>query len=197
VNGKFAPCGTRSRSGVRACFHGQNSRTGGCSSALARSDAGWLPFHQVGSSRATCSSRAGVTMLSLHPDLFIARRTKLNFGLRFDGGSVAKGTASAQDSGMSLKTFRAADGVTWTVWRVEAGSATVVPGTPSVWLAFQNEDGSERRRLINFPDDWSQRSEQLLDLLRRMAEPVVSWRRPSPPGGVERLRSESGSDANE
>jgi hypothetical protein len=98
---------------------------------------------------------------------------------------------------MSLKTFRAPDGMTWTVWRVEAGSATVVPGAPSAWLAFQNEDGSERRRLINFPDDWAQRSEQLLELLRRMAEPVVSWRRPSPPGGVELLGRESSSDAKD
>jgi hypothetical protein len=98
---------------------------------------------------------------------------------------------------MSLKTFRAPDGMTWTVWRVEAGSAIVVPGSPSVWLAFQNEDGSERRRLINFPDDWAQRSEQLLELLRRMAEPVVTWRRPSPPSGVELQRRESSSDANE
>lgn len=86
---------------------------------------------------------------------------------------------------MSLKTFRATDGTTWTVWRVETGAVPVVPGTPSVWLAFQNEDGTERRRLLEVPGDWEQLSDQLLDLLRRMAEPVVSWRRPSPPGGVD------------
>jgi hypothetical protein len=85
---------------------------------------------------------------------------------------------------MSLKTFRAPDGTNWTAWRVET-SVPVVPGTPSVWLAFQNEDGTERRRLLEVPDDWEQLSDQLLDLLRRIAEPVVSWRRPSPPGGVD------------
>jgi hypothetical protein len=91
---------------------------------------------------------------------------------------------------MSLKTFRAADGSTWTVWRVETGTLPVVPGTPSVWLAFQNEDGTERRRLLEVPEGWDQLSDQLLDLLRRMAEPVGSWRRPSPPGGVARPKDE-------
>ncbi|MDB4890139.1 MAG: hypothetical protein JWL61_1994 [Gemmatimonadetes bacterium] len=85
---------------------------------------------------------------------------------------------------MSLKTFRAPDGTIWTAWRVETGAAPVVPGTPSVWLAFQNEDGTERRRLMEVPDDWEQLSDQLLDLLRRMAEPVAAWKRASPPGGV-------------
>ena len=89
---------------------------------------------------------------------------------------------------MSLKTFCAPDGTTWTAWRVETGTLPVIPGTPSVWLAFQNEDCTERRRLLEVPDDWEQLSDQLLDLLRRMAEPVVSWRRPSPPGGVESPR---------
>ena len=84
----------------------------------------------------------------------------------------------------------------WTVWRVEASSAMVVPGSPSVWLAFQTEDGAERRRLIDFPDDWERLSEQLLDLLRRMAEPVSAWRRPSPPGGVEQ-HSAAGANGEE
>ena len=86
---------------------------------------------------------------------------------------------------MSLKTFRGADGSTWTAWRVETGTVPVVPGTPSVWLAFQNEDGTERRRLLDVPDDWERLSDQSLDLLRRMAEPVVAWRRISPPNGID------------
>jgi hypothetical protein len=66
-----------------------------------------------------------------------------------------------------------------------------------MWLAFQNEQGTERRRLLEFPDEWIQLSDRLLDLLRRMAEPVVSWQRPSPPDGVEQQRSEAQSDAKE
>ena len=92
---------------------------------------------------------------------------------------------SANVLGMSLKTFRAADGSTWTAWRVETGTTPVVPGTPSMWLAFQNEDGSERRRLLEVPEDWERLSDQSLDLLRRMAEPVGQGRRASPPGGVD------------
>ncbi len=98
---------------------------------------------------------------------------------------------------MSIKTFCAPDGVMWTVWRVDAGSAMVVPGTPSAWLAFQTANGAERRRLIDFPDDWARLSDQLLDLLRRMAEPVSAWRRPSPPGGVEQPHSSAGADGKE
>lgn len=89
---------------------------------------------------------------------------------------------------MSLKTFRAPDGTCWTAWRVETGTEPVVPGTPSVWLAFQSEDGTERRRLLEVPDDWEQLSDQLLDLLRRMAEPVTPGRRTSPPSGVDLSR---------
>jgi hypothetical protein len=98
------------------------------------------------------------------------------------------GTVSANILGMSLKTFRAPDGTIWTAWRVETGTVPIVPGTPSMWLAFQNEDCTERRRLLEVPEDWEQLSDQLLDLLRRMAEPVASWRRPSPAGGVEAPR---------
>ncbi len=96
-----------------------------------------------------------------------------------------------------MRTFRAPDESEWTVWRVEAGNPAIVPGAPTVWLAFQNEDGTERRRLIEFPEDWPQLSDQLLDLLRRMAEPATGARRPSPSGGFKQVDSESESHAKE
>ncbi|MEP6730344.1 MAG: hypothetical protein ABJE10_06890 [bacterium] len=86
---------------------------------------------------------------------------------------------------MSLRTFLSADGTTWTAWRVDSGRAAVVPGTPTEWLAFKNDDDTERRRLLKFPDDWEALSDQLLDLLRRMAEPVLP-RRMTPPEGAPR-----------
>jgi hypothetical protein len=98
---------------------------------------------------------------------------------------------------MSMRTFRAPDQSNWTVWRVEAASSVIVPGTPSVWLAFQNEDGTERRRLVEFPEDWPQLSDQLLDLLRRMATPAGSPQRSSAPRGFPQLDAETESEPRE
>jgi hypothetical protein len=88
---------------------------------------------------------------------------------------------------MGLRTFLAGDGTRWTVWLVRSGSVGAVPGTPAEWLAFQNEDGTERRRLLEVPAGWAALADERLDLLRRVAEPVKLWsQRHSPPIGVER-----------
>ena len=78
---------------------------------------------------------------------------------------------------MALRTFLAADGGTWTVWLVRPGrSSGPQPGIPEEWLAFQNEDESERLRLREVPPGWEELSDAHLDVLRRMADAV---RRPS------------------
>jgi hypothetical protein len=74
---------------------------------------------------------------------------------------------------MALRTFRADDGTQWTVWSIRNGSAGVAAGAPAEWLAFQNEDCSERRRLFDVPVGWADFSEARLDLLRHVAEPVT------------------------
>lgn len=85
---------------------------------------------------------------------------------------------------MALRTFVAQDGTTWTVWLVQTSGLSGVTGTPPEWLAFQNEDDSQRRRLIEVPAGWDTLSDDRLDLLRRMAEPVKGWAsRHTPPGG--------------
>lgn len=87
---------------------------------------------------------------------------------------------------MALRSFASRDGTTWTAWQVRADTSSTIPGTPSEWLAFQNADGSERRRLLDVPQGWDQFPDDRLDLLRRMAEPVtLLTSRHSPPGGVE------------
>ena len=54
---------------------------------------------------------------------------------------------------MALRTFAASDGTTWTAWLVQSGFAATVPGTPTEWLAFQNEANTERRtRLLPRPE---------------------------------------------
>jgi hypothetical protein len=74
---------------------------------------------------------------------------------------------------MELRTFRANDGSRWTVRLIRAESAGRVPGTPTEWLAFQSETGTERRRLLEIPARWAELSDERMDLLRRMAEPVT------------------------
>lgn len=87
---------------------------------------------------------------------------------------------------MALRSFVSRDGSTWTVWHVRAEASSSIPGTPTEWIAFQNDDGTERRRLLEVPEGWDELPDDRLDLLRRMAEPVTLLSsRHSPPGGVQ------------
>jgi hypothetical protein len=88
---------------------------------------------------------------------------------------------------MAIRTYVAPDGTAWTVWLVQSTGVATMPGTPTEWLAFQNEDGTERRRLLEIPAGWESLPEDRLDLIRRIAEPVKGWAlRHTPPGGVGR-----------
>ena len=73
---------------------------------------------------------------------------------------------------MTLRTFRGSDGAVWTMWRVRSAGPGAVPGTPLEWVAFQNADGTERRRLFDLPKQLEELADDRLDLLRRMAEPA-------------------------
>ncbi|HET9683658.1 MAG TPA: hypothetical protein VFP15_06110 [Gemmatimonadaceae bacterium] len=87
---------------------------------------------------------------------------------------------------MGLRTFVASDGTTWTAWLVQTSGIGGVPGTPSEWLAFQNDTGTERRRLLEVPEGWDALPDERIDLLRRIAEPVRGWAsRHTPPGGID------------
>lgn len=87
---------------------------------------------------------------------------------------------------MALRTFVASDGSTWTAWLVQTSGLAGVPGSPTEWLAFQNEEGTERRRLLEVPQNWEKLPDERLDLARRMAEPVRGWAsRHTPPGGID------------
>jgi hypothetical protein len=103
----------------------------------------------------------------------------------------------AWHAGMALRTFLSRDGSSWSVWHIESGSAAVVPGTPTQWLCFQDAESTERRRLFEYPENWDELPDERLDLLRKMAEPVKLWQRPSPPGGVEQIDNPAGNDAEE
>lgn len=86
---------------------------------------------------------------------------------------------------MPLRSFRADDGTCWKVWRTRAGYLGRDRDAPTEWLAFQKDDGTERRRLMQIPATWFELSDERLELLRRVAEPVSSVvHRHSPPDGT-------------
>jgi hypothetical protein len=79
---------------------------------------------------------------------------------------------------MGLRTFRDSDGVGWRAWRVETLSASahlIDSSFRGGWLAFEREDGSERRRLVQAPEDWaSLPEERLVSLLGAAARVELS-----------------------
>ena len=88
---------------------------------------------------------------------------------------------------MSLKTFVDEKGTTWSVWRINATVGRDVRGMPRAWLVFQDEPGTERRRLVDFPDHWESLNDAGLARLCRAATPAKEWGRPSPPGGTAQV----------
>ena len=93
---------------------------------------------------------------------------------------------------MSLKTFRDEKGMIWTVWRLDATVGRDVRGMPKRWLVFQDEPGTERRRLTDFPDQWESLSDDRLATLCQAATPGREWGRPSPPGGMSQVNDLTG-----
>ena len=58
---------------------------------------------------------------------------------------------------MGLLTFEDAAGVRWRAWRVETPRARahlMDAHYRNGWLVFEKEDGTERRRLAQVPEDW-------------------------------------------
>lgn len=88
---------------------------------------------------------------------------------------------------MPLKTFTDDNGTSWSAWRIDATVGRDVRGMPRSWLVFQDESGTERRRLVHFPDDWESLSNERLEMLCRVATPSREWGRPSPPGGTAQI----------
>ena len=86
---------------------------------------------------------------------------------------------------MLLRTFVAADGKRWSVWRVEPEVLRGRPRALLAWLAFVDERGTECRRLFEIPPNWYALPPERLDLLRRSAEPACSRGPMWLPVGVE------------
>jgi hypothetical protein len=91
---------------------------------------------------------------------------------------------------VGLRTFKDADGNGWRVWRVETPTASahlIDSNFRSGWLAFEREDGQERRRLGQVPEDWESLPPERLAALLEIATRVdlnrtgVTSQRPAAP----------------
>ena len=69
---------------------------------------------------------------------------------------------------MGLLHFTDSHGVRWRVWQVETPAARAHLMEASFrngWLVFEREDGSDRRRLGQVPEDWASLGAQRLERL--------------------------------
>jgi hypothetical protein len=84
----------------------------------------------------------------------------------------------------TMREFRDALGIVWRVWAVTPGQlhpersgGQRLGEYSGGWLAFESQDGSQRRRLPHYPGDWSHRTNHALELLLDSAEPVRARRK--------------------
>lgn len=81
---------------------------------------------------------------------------------------------------MALVTFTDSKGVRWHAWDIAGGNFSAVQSTylgaqyRQGWLCFETEDGGERRRLANFPEDWTSLAPARLEQLCAVANPVTT-----------------------
>ena len=78
---------------------------------------------------------------------------------------------------MGLIEFADKDGVRWRVWHVDTPASRAHLMDPQFrkgWLVFEREDGTDRRRLSQVPDDWASLPRERLALLCAIAAPVVA-----------------------
>ena len=80
---------------------------------------------------------------------------------------------------MGLLTFHDKTKVRWRVWHVETPTARAHLMDASFrngWLVFEKEDGTERRRLNQVPEDWAYLAPEHLAQLCALAVPAPSAR---------------------
>jgi hypothetical protein len=78
---------------------------------------------------------------------------------------------------MGLIEFSDKQGVRWRVWHVDTPPSRAHLMDPQYrkgWLVFEREDGTDRRRLSQVPDDWTALPGERLALLCAVAAPVAA-----------------------
>jgi hypothetical protein len=90
---------------------------------------------------------------------------------------------------VGLLIFKDARGNSWRVWKVDTPAARAHLMDASYrngWLVFEREDGSERRRLAQVPEDWTHLTGDHLYRLCQVATPAPQPR-PDPQATTVRM----------
>lgn len=80
---------------------------------------------------------------------------------------------------MALVTFMDSQGVRWHAWDITGGRFANLQSNylgaeyRQGWLCFETEDGGERRRLANYPEDWASLPPAHLEQLCSAAQVVT------------------------
>ena len=80
---------------------------------------------------------------------------------------------------MGLLHFTDSHGVRWRVWQVDTPAARAHLMEASFrngWLVFEREDGTNRRRLAQVPEDWASLGAERLERLCAAATPAPASR---------------------
>ena len=80
---------------------------------------------------------------------------------------------------MALQHFTDARGIRWRVWQVDTPAARAHLMEASFrngWLVFEREDGTDRRRLAQVPEDWTSLAPERLAQLCAAAAPAPAAR---------------------
>lgn len=80
---------------------------------------------------------------------------------------------------MGLQHFTDSRGTQWRVWQVETPAARahlMDSNFRNGWLVFEREDGTDRRRLAQVPEDWASLGVERLERLCAMAVPAPAVR---------------------
>ena len=97
---------------------------------------------------------------------------------------------------MGLVEFTDNDGVRWRVWHVDTPPARahlMDPQYRNGWLVFERQDGTDRRRLNQVPEDWASLPRERLALLCAVAVPVTAGR--TTPTGTQAAWTNGDADA--
>ena len=94
---------------------------------------------------------------------------------------------------MATRAFTDRQGDGWKVWEtVPQDARGCLPAYAKGWLTFEHAERGDRRRLAPIPDGWADASDERLQLMCRVAEPVRTGWRSTPPQGVPVVLDQDG-----
>ena len=104
---------------------------------------------------------------------------------------------------MALIVYTDPNGETWHVWNVDRENLDtgrydyLGPEFRTGWLCFESTSTGERRRLAEYPKEWDKLPHQRLELLRRVATPLMKRRTPLHESSTTATSTESPADASD